>query len=261
MPPLRGFAKLQKTTINFFMYVCPSVRPSTCNNAVPTVLIFIKSYIWVCLLTYLLTPWSRVLLEKLTDSAARQIPLILFYPKVHYRTHKCPPPLPILRQLHPVLTTPSHFLKIDLNIILPSTSGSPHWPLSLTFHHQNPFVEKIQVSLKSDKNNGYFTWRITSIYVNLSHFFLEWELFQIKLVDKMKTHILCWITFPRKSCHLWDNVKIFGMAGQATYDSTAHAHCMLDNWGYKHTLRICNTYCFAMAKMVTRTFPLCCVCT
>jgi len=20
-------------------------------------------------------------------------------------------------------------------------------------------------------------------------------------------------------------------------------NCMLDNWGYKHTLRICNTYC------------------
>jgi len=33
----------------------------------------------------------------------------------------------------------------------------------------------------------------------------------------------------------------------------AHALCMMNILGYKHTLRICDTYCFSTATMVART--------
>jgi len=36
----------------------------------------------------------------------------------------------------------------------------------------------------------------------LAHFFLEWKMFQTNAEDKIKTHILCTITFFFKSCGL-----------------------------------------------------------
>ena len=87
---------------------------------------------------YLLTIWSTVLLEKLTGfQPVKKFPAF-------YGTRKFTPAFTSARHLslsEPARSSPyptSHFLKTHLNIILPSTPGSPKWSLTLRFPHQTP---------------------------------------------------------------------------------------------------------------------------
>ena len=101
------------------------------------------------ILTYLLTPWSRVL-EKLTGSQLVKKFCILWNPNIHYCIHRCPP-VCILSQIDPVRTPTSNFLKMHLilsshlHLDLPSgvfPSGFPtktlYTPLTHTRYMPSP---------------------------------------------------------------------------------------------------------------------------
>ena len=97
----------------------------------------LASFNTVCNFTYLLT-YSMVQSPSWEANWFAASQEISRSPKVHYRTHKRPPPVPILGQPNPVQIPTSHLLEIHLNIIHPSMPRSPQWSLSLVFPQQDP---------------------------------------------------------------------------------------------------------------------------
>jgi len=85
-------------------------------------------------------------------------------------------------------------------------------------------------------------------------------MFQTKVVEKIKTRILCSISLFKKNYAvyeiMWEN---YVTARQATDDNMAHAHYMLDIQGYRHKLRICNAYYFSAETMDARTRLIVCL--
>ena len=126
--------------------------PTYPNTQLPTYLpTYFSSYISnfhfssLVILTYLLTysmaqspSW-----EANWFAASQEIPRISRNPKVHFRTHKRPPPVSILGQSNPVHIPTSYLLEIHPNIMHPSTPRSPPVfsfpPVSPARPHTPPF--------------------------------------------------------------------------------------------------------------------------
>jgi hypothetical protein len=64
------------------------------------------------------------------------------------------------------------------------------------------------------------------LWQNLAEFFLEWEMFQLEIVETRHTFSVS-VTLFRKSCHLWDNVEKCDRGLEAADDNMA-VRFMLD---------------------------------
>ena len=69
-------------------------------------------------------------------------------------------------------------------------------------------VEKILVSLqsKTTTTGTLHEHQYIHFWSYLVQFFLEWEMFQTKFVQRIKTHVLCSVNYFRKECRLWNNM-------------------------------------------------------
>jgi len=107
------------------------------------------------------------------------------------------------------------------------------------------FVEKIRVSLKSDKNKGYFIWKQIYIFIISRLFLLRTRNVSDKVVEKIQTHFV-FTFFENHSIYekMWKNSVERGRP------------CALHAGYLKlqiHILSLCNSHCFSTATMVART--------
>jgi hypothetical protein len=130
------------------------------------------------------------------------------------------------------------------------TDFHENWYFSI---FQNSF-EKIQISLKSNKNNGYFKRRAMYLFITSRSTLLTISNVSGKSIEKTKhTRYFQQLLF-RKSCRLWDNVKEYCTAEHATDDNIIW--CTRTAWWIPeatNTYRTCNMYWFSTAIMVAQT--------
>jgi hypothetical protein len=117
-------------------------------------------------------------------------------------------------------------------------------------------VEKIQFSLKLDKNKMHFTWRPTYIFLSyLTRFFGEWELFRTKFVEKITKHIsYSVIVFKNPPCVRKCGKILYSGAGHRIQYGAYALHA-----GYqRHTYSLSTASVFAWTRLnVTSTYMTC----
>ena len=132
-------------------------------------------------------------------------------------------------------------LSVCPNVIIRLPLDGLWWNQVLTFSEMS--VQKIQVSLKSDNNNRYCTWRPIGIFDHIS-LISSWneKCCRQNCREDQNTHFISNNVFP-KLYRLWDNVEKYCTPGQVTDDNIVR-RMRIVCWIPKaeHKLSICDTY-------------------
>jgi hypothetical protein len=114
-------------------------------------------------------------------------------------------------------------------------------------------VKKIQFSLKSDKNDRYFTWRPLYIFIIYRPVLLRMRNFLDEIVEKTDTHTLCWEIF------FFGNFAVCEIMWQYVVEpgrpQITMWHMRVACWvpKPKNTFQMCTMYCYFTATIVVRT--------
>ena len=116
------------------------------------------------------------------------------------------------------------------------------------------FAQKNKISLQSDNNNG--TLREDRYTILIIPHLVRLRVRNVSdecCRENPQTPFMLNKFFFRKLRHLWGKAEKYCRAKQASNDSMAHAHCVLDTCGCQHILKICITHCFSTTTMIART--------
>jgi hypothetical protein len=148
-------------------------------------------------------------------------------------------------------------LSVHLSIRPHETTPLPldGFALNLIFEYFRKSVEKIQVTLKSDKNNGYSAIRPKHMFHHVyPQLFLEFEMFQTKVVVTTDTN-LCSITYCLKHCAIYE-IMWKTVVKPDRPQMTVRGVCNLRAGNLRlqtSIFQLFNTYYFSTATMVVRT--------
>jgi len=115
--------------------------------------------------------------------------------------------------------------------------------------------KKFEFEIKCDKNIVYFTCRPMYIYDIIPLSFLILRNISDCCRENQNTNFIIFSNFfSEKVVPFLRHCRktLYSRRGHRWHNG-AHSLCMLGNKGYKHTVKMCNTYCFPTANIVKQT--------